>query len=187
MTISNQKKQARLAAMGRRNQCADPDKVQVANDNLLASILEQTPRVVSGYLPIGSEIDPVPTMTKLLDHGVRVCVPVVLGDAMPLGFREWSPDSVLEKASFGVMVPKKGAWLDPDMITTPLLAYNEKGYRLGYGGGFYDRSLQKLRAKHPVTAIGFAFSGQYGDVPTEATDQKLDQIVTENGVVNIQS
>ena len=80
--------------------------------------------------------------------------------------------------------PLKGAWIDPEVLIVPLLAFDRQGYRLGYGGGYYDRTLERLRARHPVIAVGFAFAAQEVDaVPTEPTDEPLDLIVTETGVI----
>jgi 5-formyltetrahydrofolate cyclo-ligase len=81
------------------------------------------------------------------------------------------------------MIPEEGAWLEPQVLIVPMLAWDRRGYRLGYGGGFYDRTLEGLRAKGPVLAIGFAFAAQEVEaVPTEPTDQRLDAVVTEKGV-----
>ena len=86
--------------------------------------------------------------------------------------------------TFGALVPAKGDWIVPEVLIVPLLAFDRRGYRLGYGGGYYDRTLEVLRARGPVTAIGFAFAAQEVDeVPIEATDQPLDLIVTERGII----
>jgi 5-formyltetrahydrofolate cyclo-ligase len=85
---------------------------------------------------------------------------------------------------FGALIPAAGAWIDPEVLIVPLLAFDARGFRLGYGGGFYDRTLQDLRAKRPTFAVGFAFSAQQiAQVPIDQYDQRLDAIVTENGVM----
>ena len=85
---------------------------------------------------------------------------------------------------FGARVPEGGAWIVPQVLIVPLLAWDRRLYRLGYGGGFYDRTLQGLRQRGPVLAIGFAFAAQeVAEVPIDATDQRLDMVVTESGVV----
>ena len=87
---------------------------------------------------------------------------------------------------FGAAVPEKLAFFEPEILIVPLLAFNRQGGRLGYGGGFYDRTLEMLRAKRATLAIGFAFAGQQSDeVPLELTDQALDLIVTETGVIDV--
>jgi 5-formyltetrahydrofolate cyclo-ligase len=86
--------------------------------------------------------------------------------------------------AFGVPVPAGGDWLEPEVLIVPLLAWDRQGYRLGYGGGFYDRTLERLRARGPHLAVGFAFAAQeVPEVPREPTDQRLDAVVTEAGVI----
>ena len=137
---------------------------------------------VSGYLPIRSEVSPLPAMHELFRRNRRICVPVVGGEGVPLRFREWSPDAELIQAKFGVMIPERGAWLEPGILIVPLLAFDLGGYRLGYGGGFYDRTLAQFRDLRPTVAIGFAFEAQRcRQVPSDSHDQKLDAVVTERG------
>lgn len=148
---------------------------------LLADVLaSERGRVLSGYMPMRTEIDPLPAMAA---HQGPVGVPVIMAKASPLRFREWSPGCAMMAGEFGALIPADGAWLEPEVLIVPLLAFDARGYRLGYGGGFYDRTLQQLRARHKVLAIGFAFAAQEVDeVPTDATDQRLDMIVTDLGI-----
>ncbi len=148
---------------------------------LLADVLAaHALRPLSGYMPMRSEIDPLPAMAR---HTGPVGVPVIEAKATPLRFREWSPGCVMVPGAFGAEIPAEGAWIVPEVLIVPLLAFDGRGFRLGYGGGFYDRTLEGLRARHPVLAVGFAFAAQEVDeVPTEPTDQRLDLIVTEAGV-----
>ena len=152
---------------------------------ILAEVLEaHRGRVLSGYMPMRTEIDPLPAMAAHAAAGGRVCVPVIPGKAQPLVFREWTPGCALADGPFGAQVPAGGDWLVPEVLIVPLLAFDRRLYRLGYGGGFYDRTLEGLRARGPVTAIGFAFAAQeVAEVPIEATDQPLDVVVTEAGVI----
>lgn len=136
---------------------------------------------LAGYMPMRSEIDPLPAMAA---HRGPVCVPVILGAGQPLAFRDWSPDATMAPGAFGALVPVAGPWRTPSLVIVPLVAFDRSGARLGYGGGFYDRSLQRLRAEGPVTAIGFAFAAQeVPDLPVELTDQRLELIVTEREVI----
>ncbi|WP_118133888.1 5-formyltetrahydrofolate cyclo-ligase [Oceanicella sp. SM1341] len=142
------------------------------------------PRIASGYLPIRTEIDPRPAMEALLDRGLRVCVPVIVEKATPLAFREWNPGAALVPGPFGAAVPAEGAWLEPDLLLVPLVSFDAGRNRLGYGGGFYDRTLAQLRARGPRLALGFAYEGQRcAAVPLEPTDAPLDAVVTEAGVI----
>ena len=117
-------------------------------------------------------------------QGGRVAVPVIPGPAQALRFHEWSPEARMVEGAFKALIPEGGAELVPTVLIVPLLAFDRRGFRLGYGGGFYDRTLEGLRARGPVTAIGFAFAAQeVAQVPIEPTDQPLDLIVTEAGII----
>jgi len=136
--------------------------------------------VLAGYLPIRTEIDPRPVMA---DHPGPVGVPVIPGAAQPLVFHRWAPGAPLIDGPFGAMVPAESVVVVPQVLIVPLLAFDARGFRLGYGGGFYDRTLALLRAAGPVTALGFAYGAQeLPEVPTDAYDQRLDGIVTEDGL-----
>ena len=120
---------------------------------------------LSGYMAMRTEIDPLSAMTA---HPGPVGVPVIIAKGQPLRFREWSPGCTMVPGSFGAQVPAEGAWIEPEVLIVPLVAFDARGYRLGYGGGFYDRTLELLRSRRNTLAIGFAFSGQeMPDVPIE--------------------
>lgn len=138
---------------------------------------------VSGYMAIRTEINPLPVMQEASAHG-PVCVPVIIGQGQPLKFSRWTPGGALRQGPFGAMVPERDDFTTPEILIVPLLAFDRRGMRLGYGGGFYDRTLQGLRARGPVQAIGFAYAAQeVEEVPTDANDQPLDMVVTEKGVI----
>jgi 5-formyltetrahydrofolate cyclo-ligase len=141
------------------------------------------PAVVSGFLAIGDEIDPTPLMQRLEGEGYRLCLPVMEGKGKPLVFRAWSPGEPLAETMWGIREPLPEAEvLDPDIVLGPLLAFDAAGYRLGYGGGFYDRTLARLRALKPIVSIGIAFDEQKVDaVPHVDYDQRLDWILTPSG------
>lgn len=143
-------------------------------------------RVVAGYMPIQTEIDPRPTMNALHDRNFQLCLPVIQGRGLPLVFREWEPHSGMIEGDFGALIPRGGELLTPDIAIVPLVGFDQTGARLGYGGGFYDRTLAMLQATQPILKIGFAFAGQeIESIPTDQFDQRLDIIVTENGVRTI--
>ncbi len=172
---------ARKAAFAARRAAFAAGRGQAAE--LLADVLAAHPgRTLAGYMPMRTEIDPLPAMAA---HQGPVGVPVIIGPEQPLRFREWSPGCPMEPGAFGALIPSGGAWVDPEVLIVPLLAYDARGYRLGYGGGYYDRTLAALRVRHPVLAVGFAFAAQQVlQVPTDATDQRLDMIVTDLGVTH---
>ena len=137
---------------------------------------------VAGYMPIRTEINPLPAMAEAAAHG-PVGVPVIQGEAMPLEFSRWEPDGALREGPFGAQVPVEDNYFDPEIVIVPLVAFDANGGRLGYGGGFYDRTLERLRARRATLAIGFAFDAQEAEsLPLEPTDQPLDMIITESGV-----
>lgn len=138
---------------------------------------------VAGYMPIRTEISPLAAMAEAAAYG-PVGVPVIRGEGQPLWFSKWEPECALIDGPFGAQVPALGEEMVPEIVVVPLVAFDRNGGRLGYGGGFYDRTLEGLRARGPVLAIGFAFSAQEADdLPLEATDQQLDMIVTERDVL----
>lgn len=162
------------------------DAAALARDHFLASRLATGAKVIAAYRPIRTEIDPTPLMVALHRAGHRITVPVIVGAGQPLEFHEWWPDCAMVTGAFGAEIPADGHVLLPDLILAPLLAWDRLGYRLGYGGGFYDRSLEELRAARRVRAYGFAYHAQeIATVPVEPTDQRLDGIVTERGIIRV--
>ena len=183
--ISEQKAAARTAGFARRKTAheARGDCATQAADHLLSYVAGMGEGlVISGYMPIRTEIDVLPAMTALHGLGHRICVPVIVRPGLPLSFREWTPDCEMVNGPFGAKVPTGGDWLAPELLIVPLVGFDMQGFRLGYGGGYYDRSLELLRKKKPTLAVGYAYSGQMGEVPVEITDQRLDAMVTELGV-----
>ena len=141
--------------------------------------------VVSVYWPIRSELNTRPLIEALCDRGVAVALPVMVAVKRPLVFRAFAPGDELAKGPFGLSEPASDkAALEPNIVFAPLAAFARNGFRLGYGGGIYDATLNALRAKHPVTAIGIAYAVQEAEaIPTESHDQKLDFIVTERETI----
>lgn len=140
--------------------------------------------VVSGYWPIRDELDIRRILTGLYDQGIRCALPVVEGHDKPLRFRRWQPGLDLVQRSFGLSEPPESApVLTPRILLLPLLAVDSRGHRLGYGGGYYDRTLAFLRQSAPIVAVGIAFEVQrVPDVPHDGRDAVLDWVVTENSV-----
>ena len=175
---------ARKAAFARRKPLFE--RANSAQSGYLSEVLAGYRGVpLSGFMPIRTEIDPTPAMAEATAHG-PVGVPVIEKADHPLKFAHWTPDTVMVPGAFGASIPERPSYFEPEIVIVPLLAFNRQGGRLGYGGGFYDRTLEMLRGRRPTLAIGFAFAGQeVDDLPLEATDQPLDMMVTEAGVIEL--
>ncbi len=142
-----------------------------------------TRKIVSAFFPYQSEIDTRPLLGKLAGEGWTTCLPIVIGLGEPLIFRHWMPGQPTVPGTWNIPQPTDDAALvEPDVLLVPMMAFDRAGYRLGYGGGFYDRTLEQLRAKKTITAIGVAYSAQEVDsVPHGSHDQPLDYVMTEKG------
>ena len=174
----------RLFAARREAHAAGAGAAEAARDHFLASRVATGAKVISGYCPIRTEIDIFPLMRALHLAGHRLAVPVIEGPGKALRFFEWWPDVEMQDGPFGARIPVDTHELIPDLVIAPLVGFDRAGWRLGYGGGFYDRTLEGLRAARKTVAIGYAFSAQAMDeVPLKPTDQRLDAMVTEAGVI----
>lgn len=158
------------------------EAAKAAMSHFLEAVPLEKSEVVAGYWPIRDEMDVMSLIARLMDSGQPVCLPVVLGDELPLEMRMWQEGAPLYEAGYGTLAPPDDApRAEPDVILMPLLGFDRRGTRLGYGGGYYDRTLAKLKKRPRL--IGFAFALQEIDlIPREPHDVPLDVIVTENGV-----
>ncbi len=142
----------------------------------------ETPAIVSGFWPMAEELDIRPLMIELHNEGCQLCLPVVVAKRQPLVFRAWRPGDALEQGVFGTLHPSpKREAIEPDALIVPLLACDKDGYRLGYGGGFYDRTLRGLRQRKRIVAMGVAFDAQLlsEQVPHGPDDERLDWLLTD--------
>lgn len=145
--------------------------------------------VVSGFMPIKSEINPLPLMKKLADAGARLALPVTGRRGQPLLMRAWRWGEPLASGVWGIREPRPQAEpLDPDILLVPLLAFDRTGARVGYGGGYYDLTLAHLRSRKAVIAVGIAYAAQEIDhVPTTPRDARLDLVLTERDTIDLRS
>ena len=186
MSVIEEKSRLRVRARERRA-AARPDATADAGDRLADNFVAAmadfglAAGVVSGYWPIAGEIDVRALMTRLQELGFDTALPVVTAPDAPLTFRRWRPGRALVSGPFGTRHPEPDApELRPDVVLAPLLAFDDRGTRLGWGGGYYDRTFDALRQRGPVLAVGVAFAAQRVDaVPHEPNDRRLDWIVTE--------
>jgi 5-formyltetrahydrofolate cyclo-ligase len=139
--------------------------------------------VVSAFSSMPDELDTRPIMLRFAADGHRLALPVMQGKGQPLLFRAWSPGDAMNEGIWGIREPRADkALLAPDVFLVPLLAFDRQGWRLGYGGGFYDRTLRQARRTRPVVAVGFALDEQEVDaVPHLDYDERLDWVLTPSG------
>ncbi|HEY2530364.1 MAG TPA: 5-formyltetrahydrofolate cyclo-ligase [Xanthobacteraceae bacterium] len=143
--------------------------------------------IVSGFMPLKSEINPLPLMRNLAARGARLALPVVTRRGNPLTMREWTWGEPLATGVWGIREPKPEApEVDPDVLLVPFLAFDRAGHRIGYGAGYYDATIHRLRARKPVTAIGVGFTVQeVPAVPLTPRDARLDLVLTEREVIDL--
>jgi 5-formyltetrahydrofolate cyclo-ligase len=145
--------------------------------------------IVSGFMSLKSEVNPLPLMRKLADAGASLALPVVAGRGKPLIMRSWQWGAPLVAGVWGIREPGHAApEVQPDILLVPLLAFDRGGHRIGYGAGYYDLTIAQLRAKKPVTAVGIAFAAQEVEsVPKTAFDARLDLVLTENETIDLRN
>ena len=186
--LANQKNDLRKRCYQKRI-AVDDDEARAAAMALagkvkdLAGVDDKT--IVSAYWPLPGELDPRPALEALVKQGAVGALPRVVGDGEPLAFHGWRPGDPLIEGRFKVMEPHRSALaVTPNFLLVPLLAFDSNRRRLGHGKGYYDRTLQALRAGDPsLKAIGVAYAFQEVErVPTDAFDQTLDLVITENRV-----
>lgn len=177
----------RAAAKARRAQAAKDaaDAGGTLSDRFCRSVRLRARTVIAGYLPIGDEIDARPLLRRLHDDGHRLALPRVVRSGGPLAFAVWTDGDTLGQGPFGTSQPTEGAEpVTPAVVIVPLLAFDRAGFRLGYGGGYYDRTLSALRARRAILAVGVAFAAQeVSAVPHGVHDQRLDWIITEREAI----
>ncbi len=158
----------------------DPALGEALGDTLLAAVTLPAGAVVAGFLPLEGEIDLRPLLGRLREAGHPIALPQTPAPGNPLIFRQWLPHSVLRPERFGTLVPD-GPVVVPDVLLVPLLGFDRRGWRLGYGGGYYDRTLAALPQ---ALAIGCGFAVQELDeVPVGPYDARLPLIATEQEVI----
>jgi len=182
-SLIDTKNAARKAAFARRKVAFDSGLGTAAHLSTFLAGHRGVP--LAGYMAMRTELDPTPAMEEAAAHG-PVGVPVILGAGQPLKFRAWEPGVAMVEGEFGALIPAEGDWITPEIVIVPLVAFDTAGGRLGYGGGFYDRTLEALRATRATLAVGFAYCAQEMDaIPLEPTDQPLDMIITEAGHISV--
>jgi 5-formyltetrahydrofolate cyclo-ligase len=187
--IAKQKVDMRAAAQERRDALpADARKAAAETIAARKFPLVITPAVIiSGFMPLKSEINPLPLMQKLAEAGARLALPAIAGRGKPLIMRAWEFGAPLDRGQWGIREPKPDApEVEPDILLVPLLAFDREGFRLGYGAGYYDMTIHRLRVLKPVVAVGIAFAAQeVPKIPTTPRDERLDLVLTEREVIDL--
>ena len=190
-TIDDAKAQLRAALRARRD-ALPPGERQAAAEAIAARTfpLPVGPStIVSGFMPLKSEINTLPLLEKLAGAGASLALPVVVGRGKPLIMRAWRWGEPLGAGVWGIREPRPEApEVEPDILLVPLLAFDRRGQRIGYGAGYYDMTIARLRTRKPITAIGIAFAAQeVANVPANGFDAPLDLVLTEREVVDLRN
>jgi 5-formyltetrahydrofolate cyclo-ligase len=176
----------KLAALRRAEaHAADPEAAAARlRDVGVAALGERRFAVVSGYAPIKSEIDPRPLMLALAGRGAVLALPVIVGPGA-LVFRRWQQSDRMAAGRMGIAEPEEAAEVvEPDLLLVPLLAFDGRRNRIGYGAAHYDATIAGLRRRKTIVTVGVAYAAQAVDaVPVEPWDERLDLVVTDRGVV----
>jgi 5-formyltetrahydrofolate cyclo-ligase len=182
------KTELRAQALARRDAIPPPERAAAAETIAARPFPVDLPPgvIVSGFSPMKSEINPVPLMRRVADRGAKLALPVVAGRGRPLIMRAWSFGEKLGAGVWGIREPQADApEVLPDILIVPLAAFDRTGHRIGYGAGYFDMTLHRLRAVKPVVAIGVAFAAQeIPAVPATPRDARLDLVLTEREVID---
>jgi 5-formyltetrahydrofolate cyclo-ligase len=185
-TFENPKLQLRATALAKRDLLL-PQERQAGAEKLAARALpvDVSGKIVSGFMPTKTEINPLPLLRRLADAGAQLALPVIDKRGKPLIMRAWKIGDELKAGQWGIREPlPQAAQVDPDILLVPLAAFDRAGHRIGYGAGYYDMTIHALRAKKRVVAIGIAFAAQeIPRVPATERDERLDFIMTERETI----
>jgi 5-formyltetrahydrofolate cyclo-ligase len=188
-TTAALKAELRRAALARRDALPAADR-QAAAEAIAARAFPvpiTTGAIVAGFMPMRSEINPLPLMRRLAAAGARLALPVVAGRGKPLIMRAWAFGEPLASGVWGIREPPPAApEVAPDIAIVPLLAFDRAGHRIGYGAGYYDLTIAALRARQALVAVGLAFAAQeIAAVPASPRDAPLDLVLTEREVIDL--
>lgn len=189
--LANLKDDFRRGALAQRDALTPEARADAATRVTTRKLPLELPSgaIVAGYSPINSEFDPFPLMRALAERGAMLALPVIIARDHALIFRAWKPDEGLVRGPFGIFQPSSDAdEVDPDIVLVPLAAFDRAGHRIGYGRGYYDRTLENLRSMKKITVIGIAFAVQEIEtVPRLPHDEQLDCVLTERELIDLRS
>jgi 5-formyltetrahydrofolate cyclo-ligase len=178
------RRERRRELLARRQQL-DPAELGAWNaaldKNLRTVLAPRAPVIISFYWPFRGEFDARRLITDLLTRGWRAALPVVVQKRAPLEFRLWTPGAPMVDGVWNIPVPRDGGVVTPDVVLGPLVGFDERRYRLGYGGGYFDRTLAALKPPPLAIGVGYEFS-RLDTIYPQPFDQRFDIIVTEAAV-----
>jgi 5-formyltetrahydrofolate cyclo-ligase len=188
-SFSREKAELRRDALARRDAML-PDVRQAAAEAIAARefpLAITSGVIVSGFMPLKSEVSPLPLMRKLAEQGALLALPAIAGRGKPLVMRAWEFGAPLDRGQWGIREPTPAAAeVEPDILLVPLLAFDRAGHRIGYGAGYYDLTITQLRARKAVVAVGLAFAIQVvAAVPATPRDARLDLVLTERELIDL--
>ena len=193
MTVSIEDAKAAIRRDARARRDALPPDMRAAAAQAIAArpfpVAVSPGMIVSGFMPMKSEINPLPLMRALADAGARLALPVVAGRGKPLVMRAYALGETLAAGVWGIREPKPDApEVLPDVVIVPLLVFARDGHRIGYGAGYYDMTIAGLRAKKTIHAVGIGFAAQeIASVPSTPRDARLDLVLTEDDVIDFRN
>jgi 5-formyltetrahydrofolate cyclo-ligase len=188
LTQIEQKKEMRTSALARRDALSAAVRSTAAEAIAARGLpVAATPgMIVSGFMPMKTEIDPIPLMRQFAQAGAQLALPCIASRGQPLIMRAWTFGDAMVSSQWGILQPLPDAIeVAPDIVIVPLVAFDRAGHRIGYGAGYYDITLRALRANKKVIAIGIAFAAQeISQVPATERDERLDLVLTERETID---
>jgi len=187
-SISDQKTELRNATLAKRD--AMPADLRQRGGEIIAArpfpVAIAPGTIVSGFMPLKSEINPLPLMKALAAAGAKLALPAIAGRGKPLTMRAYAFGDEFARGQWGIREPKPEApEVFADVLLVPLACFDRAGQRIGYGAGYYDMTIRRLRDMKKVVAVGIAFAGQeIAKVPATDRDERLDLVLTETDVID---
>jgi 5-formyltetrahydrofolate cyclo-ligase len=187
-SLKELKKSLRSELRAARQALSDQDRVQGSTaiaERFLSCVPYGDYSNAAGYFAMDGEVSVTHLLSDLEAAGLRTCLPKVVDKSGPLAFCGWKPGDKLTDGPFGTQEPLSGSTVQPQLLIVPLVGFNRQGTRLGFGGGFYDRTIAELRSNGAPLCVGVAFHCQERhDLPLEPHDQRLDMILTDRDIID---
>ena len=184
-SIICEKSKMRELLIEKRNKIKNAlQKKNLLNEKLLNFLKEKENHSIAGYYAIKSEMDITDSLKFLINNNFEISLPQIIKKNDSLVFKIWEKNTKLLKENYNIFVPQSKKESNPDLIIVPMVAFDESKKRLGYGGGYYDRTIEKFKQNKAILTIGIAFDEQEAEsIPTDKYDQELNMIITPSRVI----